>query len=68
VPDSALLVAAVTLYLDQPELRLAAGQAGVALVHDNHGALARTLEAMSRQLTVTAAAPAMAIAGDASRA
>jgi 3-deoxy-D-manno-octulosonic-acid transferase len=56
VRDERALVDAVALYLDQPALRRAAGEAALELIHDNHGSLERTLEAMSRQLAVTAAA------------
>jgi 3-deoxy-D-manno-octulosonic-acid transferase len=64
VPDERSLAAAVSLYLDQPDLRRAAGDAALALIRDNHGALDRTLEAMSRQLTATASqsAPSAAVA------
>jgi len=55
VPDAAALVDAFGLYLDQPALRRAAGEAARALVRDNHGSLERTLDAMSRQLAATAA-------------
>jgi 3-deoxy-D-manno-octulosonic-acid transferase len=55
VSDERSLAAAVALYFDQPELRRAAGEAALALIDDNHGALDRTLAAMSRQLTATAA-------------
>lgn len=54
VSDERSLAAAVDLYLDQPDLRRAAGEAGLALINDNHGALDRTLDAMSRRLTATA--------------
>jgi 3-deoxy-D-manno-octulosonic-acid transferase len=50
VHDSAHLAAAVALYLEQPELRRAAGRAAHTLVTDNRGALARTLELMSAAL------------------
>jgi 3-deoxy-D-manno-octulosonic-acid transferase len=50
VPDAAGLTNAVSLYLDQPGLRQAASDAGLALIRENHGALERTLAAMSRQL------------------
>lgn len=56
VQDAKALIRAVALYLEQPELRRAAGLAARALIRDNHGSLARTLEAMSRQLVVTAGA------------
>ncbi|HEY5666136.1 MAG TPA: lipid IV(A) 3-deoxy-D-manno-octulosonic acid transferase [Gammaproteobacteria bacterium] len=56
VPDAAALVDAVALYLDQPELRRAAGRSARALIEDNHGSLEATLAAMSRQLASTAAA------------
>ena len=55
VADERALVDAVALYLDQPELRRAAGEAALALINDNHGSLERTLDAMSRQLAATAA-------------
>ena len=50
VRDLRALGEAVALYLDQPELRRAAGQAGLSLIRDNQGALERTLTAMSQQL------------------
>ena len=56
VPDADALIDAVSLYLDQPELRRAAGQAAQALIEDNRGSLEATLAAMGRQLTATAAA------------
>jgi 3-deoxy-D-manno-octulosonic-acid transferase len=43
VHDAAGLAAAVSLYLEQPDLRRAAGRAAHTLVTDNRGALARTL-------------------------
>ena len=43
VHDVAGLVAAVSLYFEQPELRRAAGRAAHTLVTDNRGALVRTL-------------------------
>jgi 3-deoxy-D-manno-octulosonic-acid transferase len=58
VADEQSLAAAVALFIDQPDLRRAAGSAALALIADNHGALDRTLEAMSRQLTATANQPA----------
>jgi 3-deoxy-D-manno-octulosonic-acid transferase len=61
VHDVAGLVGAVALYLDQPELRRAAGRAAHTLVSDNRGALARTLAEVERAVRlagVTAAAPA----------
>ena len=56
VHDIDALVGAVELYLDQPELRRAAGRAGLEMIQDNRGSLGRTLAAMSRQLATTAAA------------
>jgi 3-deoxy-D-manno-octulosonic-acid transferase len=58
------LAAAVALYLEQPDLRRAAGVAALALIRDNQGALDRTLDAMSRQLIATAkqSAPSEAVA------
>ncbi len=44
VRDTATLVDAVALYLEQPELRFAAGRAAYTLVTDNRGALERTLQ------------------------
>lgn len=44
VHDVAGLVAAVSLYFEQPDLRKAAGRAAYTLVTENRGALARTLE------------------------
>jgi len=55
IHEPAALVDAVAWYFDQPELRRAAGRAAVRLRHDNHGALERTLAAMNRQLSRTAA-------------
>jgi 3-deoxy-D-manno-octulosonic-acid transferase len=60
VPDTAALAEAVTLYLEQPALRRVAGSAALSLVHDNQGALDRTMTAMSRQLAITAQLPAPA--------
>ena len=50
VHDEAQLAAAVALYLEQPELRRAAGRAAQTLVADNRGALARTLEFVTAAL------------------
>lgn len=58
VPDTEALAGAVALYLEQPALRRAAGDAARALIRDNHGSLERTLDAMSRQLAATAAGAA----------
>ena len=58
VPDADALGDAVQLYLDQPELRRAAGAAGKALIRENRGSLESTLAAMNRQLATTAAAVA----------
>jgi 3-deoxy-D-manno-octulosonic-acid transferase len=67
VPDRAALVDAVALYLDQPDLRRAAGEAALGLIRDNRGALARTLNAMSRELARAAARSTDAVfAGNAS--
>ena len=41
--SSDLLVEAVALYFEQPELRRAAGRAAHTLVEENRGALERTL-------------------------
>jgi 3-deoxy-D-manno-octulosonic-acid transferase len=63
VADCHGLAAAVALFLDQPELRHAAGEAALGLIRDNHGALERTLTAMGRELARTALAAAPAPAG-----
>ena len=52
VHDEAQLAAAVALYLEQPELRRAAGRAAQALVAANRGALERTLELIGETLRV----------------
>jgi 3-deoxy-D-manno-octulosonic-acid transferase len=44
VHDVRSLAEAVALYLDQPDLRRAAGRAAHTLVADNRGALGRTLD------------------------
>lgn len=54
VPDIDGFVDAVSLYLEQPAMRRAAGAAALGLIRDNHGALERTLTAMARQLHETA--------------
>ena len=58
VHDSEQLAAAVALYLEQPELRRAAGRAAQALVADNRGALGRTLELIGEAWRVEPAAAA----------
>lgn len=50
VADPRGLADAVTLYLEKPALRRAAGQAALGLIRDNQGALERTLEAMRHEL------------------
>ncbi len=61
VLDVDALVAAVRLYFEQPELRLAAGRAAHTLVAENRGALERTLALMGETLlgldAATAATP-----------
>jgi 3-deoxy-D-manno-octulosonic-acid transferase len=52
--DVAGLVDAVALYLEQPDLRRAAGEAAHTLVTDNRGALGRTLELVEETLRVAA--------------
>lgn len=59
VADERALAEAVAMYLDQPSLRRAAGNAALKLISDNHGALDRTLDAMSRQLVATASQSAL---------
>jgi 3-deoxy-D-manno-octulosonic-acid transferase len=56
VADLRGLADAVALYLDQPELRRAAGQAALGLIRDNQGALERTLNALSQELARAALA------------
>jgi 3-deoxy-D-manno-octulosonic-acid transferase len=58
VHDVAGLTAAVALYLDQPDVRRAAGQAAHTLVTDNRGALARTLKHVGDTLHAVGATPA----------
>jgi 3-deoxy-D-manno-octulosonic-acid transferase len=60
VHDADGLAAAVALYLEQPDLRRAAGRAARTLVTDNRGALQRTLELIEQALAPKglAAAPA----------
>jgi 3-deoxy-D-manno-octulosonic-acid transferase len=58
VHDAAGLAAAVALYLDQPDLKRAAGRAAHSLVTDNRGALARTLNLVAEALHAAGAASA----------
>ena len=72
VHDAAGLAAAVSLYLEQPDLRKAAGVAAHTLVTDNRGALARTLRHVEDTLLAAgwaapAAAPVDAVAATVSR-
>jgi 3-deoxy-D-manno-octulosonic-acid transferase len=60
VHDEAQLAAAVALYLEQPELRRAAGRAAQTLVADNRGALERTLVLLDETLRAERAALASA--------
>jgi len=60
VRDARGLAAAAALFLDQPELRRAAGRAALSLVRDNLGSLERTLKALGRQLAVADARAAHA--------
>ena len=50
VHDRSQLAAAVAFYLEQPELRRAAGRAAQALVAENRGALERTLDLVTTAL------------------
>ena len=50
VHDEAGLAATVALYLEQPVLRQASGEAARALVAENRGAVGRTLELISDSL------------------
>jgi 3-deoxy-D-manno-octulosonic-acid transferase len=56
VHDVAGLAAAIALYLEQPELRRAAGCKAKTLVTDNRGALARTLVLVEEALRVASSA------------
>ena len=49
-----MLTRAIALYLEQPALRRAAGAAAISLVHENRGALERTLTALDRRLSTVA--------------
>ncbi len=51
VADSAALAEAVRIWLEQPDLRRAAGEAAHSLMEDNHGALQRTLRLMDGKLS-----------------
>jgi 3-deoxy-D-manno-octulosonic-acid transferase len=53
VHDSAGLADAVALYLEQPELRRAAGRAAQTLITDNRGALERTLDLVAARAGVS---------------
>jgi len=55
VRDRRQLAEVVSLYLEQPALRQAAGAAAKRLVNDNQGSLERTLECLNRQLADTSA-------------
>jgi 3-deoxy-D-manno-octulosonic-acid transferase len=54
VHDVQGLVAAIALYLEQPDLRRAAGRAANTLVTDNRGALGRTLALVEDALRAVA--------------
>jgi 3-deoxy-D-manno-octulosonic-acid transferase len=62
VHDVQTLAEAVALYLDQPDLRRAAGRAAHTLVADNRGALGRTLDLVDDALRI-----AVASAGESAR-
>jgi 3-deoxy-D-manno-octulosonic-acid transferase len=55
VLDRRALAEAISLYLDQPALRRAAGRAALGLIRANRGSLERTVAALNRQLVTTAA-------------
>lgn len=55
VADVESLVARASMYLEQPALRAAAGDAARHLVAENRGAVARTLNLMSESLTLVEA-------------
>jgi 3-deoxy-D-manno-octulosonic-acid transferase len=65
VHDVAGLVDAVTLYLEKPELRRAAGRAAHTLVAENRGALVRTLEHVEATLRAAGWSPAAKTSKDA---
>ena len=56
VHDVTGLAAAIALYLEEPELRRAAGRAAKTLVTDNRGALGRTLALVEEALRVASPA------------
>lgn len=66
VANPAALADAVLLYLGQPALRRAAGDAALELIRRNRGSLARTLNAMDRALRrIEADVPARVVAAPA---
>lgn len=65
VHDAGGLAEAVLLYLEQADLRVAAGQAARRLVDGNRGALGRTLELIEHTLRRPGAATAADVARDA---
>jgi 3-deoxy-D-manno-octulosonic-acid transferase len=62
IRDCEELVAAVSLFFEHPDLRIAAGQAARSLIEQNHGSLANTMRVMERH-----ALPAAESARDADR-
>jgi 3-deoxy-D-manno-octulosonic-acid transferase len=57
VHDEAGLADSVALYLEQPALRIAAGERARSLVAENSGAVARTLQLMSESMRWAEVAP-----------
>lgn len=64
VHDAGSLAEAVLLYFEQPDLRLAAGEAARRLVDGNSGALDRTLELIERKIPRLGTAAAAHVARD----
>lgn len=67
VRDTAELVEAVALYVEQPALRLAAGEAAHSLVSDNRGALDKTLRHIGEALSGSELGAPRDVAADARR-
>ncbi len=64
VHDAGSVAEAVLLYLEQADLRLAAGEAARRLVDGNRGALDRTLELIERKLRLLGTAAAAEVTHD----
>ena len=57
IADAAALAGRASMYLDQPGLRAAAGEAARRLVAENRGAVKRTLDLMTESLPVARSEP-----------